>query len=160
MEVVSIIGLTGSVLGIVDVVAKSISMLRRLQLRWQAADWTVNSLLGQLDTLKLALSQISDWLSMDLAADPQHALLADGLCTSLDCCRTLTSFLASHISQLELGEADVLTFESRVKIVLNDSRFKECMTQLSNQSSALTLLLTALNWYVPQKECDYRIIAT
>ena len=152
MDVVSIIGLTASVLGIVDVVTKSISTLRRLQSQWQDADLTASSLLGQLGTLNLALTQISEWLSLDIAGDSQHHLLTDSLCTSIECCRTLTSFLNTHLSQLERSEGYVLSFESRVKIVFGDSRVKDCMTQLNNQSSALTLLLTALNWYVSERE--------
>ena len=106
------IGLAGSVLGIVNVITKSIKILRKLQLQWQGADWTISSLLGQLSTLKLALTEITNWISLDLAADAQHHQLADGLCTSLDCCRTLTSFLDAHISQPNWDEADLLTFES------------------------------------------------
>ena len=146
MEVISVIGLAGSVLGIVDVVTKSISTLKKLQQQWQSADWTINSLLGHLTTLKLALTQLTEWFSLDLAADSQHQLLADDLCTSLDCCRTLISSLDSHISQLERNEDKALTFESKMKVVLNDSYVKDCVAHLNNQSTALSLFFNVLSW--------------
>ena len=144
MEAVSIIGLAGSIINVVDVVTKSIKTLRKLQLQWQTADWTFTALLGQLSTLELALNQIKERIYFDINAEPQHQLLADGLCTSLNHYKTLISFLDFHISQLQWSKTSEIAFKSRVKAVLNDSRVKDCMMQLSYQSTALNLLLTAL----------------
>ena len=146
MDAVSIISLGGTIISIVEIIAKSIKTLRKLQLQWQTADWTISCLLGQLGTLKLALNQINEWICSDLKAESQHQSLVDDLCTSLDCCRALISSLDSHISQLEWGEAHKLAFESRVKTILNDSLVRDFVMQLNGQSTALNLLLTALNW--------------
>ena len=58
MEPVSVIGLTGPIIGIVDVAARSISAVRILQQRWKLADLTIILLISQLTTPKAAMSQI------------------------------------------------------------------------------------------------------
>ena len=148
MDPVSIIGLAGSIVNIVDVIAKSIKALRDLQQRWKAADMTVNSLIGQLTTLRTALDQIQGWMSSSLSKQPQHGQLVADLSDSLECCRTLVTFMYDHLLQLDWTEADRLSFAGKIKAVFNDSGVQECTIHLDRQSNALTLLLTALNWLV------------
>ena len=146
MDPVTIIGLTGSVVGIIDVVAKCLTTLKNLQAQWQFADWTVTAIISQLTTLKAALNQISEWISTDLAAGPQHYQLGLDLEEALESCKTLILFIDGQLSRLEWKDDDSLTYQSRLKAVLGDTALKACVDHLHNQSSALNLLLTALNW--------------
>ena len=148
MDPVSIIGLAGSIVNIVDVIGKSIHKLRDLQRRWNAADLTVNSLTGHLTTLRLALNQIHTWISSSFSQNPQHEQLVIDLGDSLKCCDALINFLHDHLSQLDWTDKDELTMASKITAVFHDSEVKECQTQLTHQTSALTLLLTVLNWSV------------
>ena len=147
MDPVSWIGLTSSIVGIVDVLTQSIISLRNLQKRWQGADFTATFLVGQLTALKAALTQISDWSkSANLITVPQHYQFPMDLESTLECSKTLVIFIDRQLSRLELDETHSLTFESRLKAVLDNSGIKECANHLNNQSTALNLLLTAFNW--------------
>ena len=147
MDGLSAISLAGSIVGIVDVAARSISALRKIQERWKAADLTVSVLIGQLTILKAALDQISKWVSTSLTGSSQHHQLVIDLEAAVQSCRLLLSLLDEYLSKLEWDTSHRLDFESRVKIVLQDCNMKELANHLSNQSIALNLLLTAINWY-------------
>ena len=146
MEPISIIGLAGSVVGIVDVMTKSIVALKNLQSRWQIADWTITLIIGHLTTLKAALNHISQWISTDLAAEPQHYQLVLDLGDALSSCKALVLYIDSRLCKLEWDQDNSLTFQSRLRAVLNDGGVKDCVNHLNNQSNALNLLLTALSW--------------
>ena len=146
MDPISIVGLAGSIVSIVDVIAKSIQNLRELQQRWKAADLTVNSLIGQLFTLKTALNQIQTWMSSSLSKEPQNDQLVANLGHSLDSCSYLVTFMYDHLLLLDWTEANNLTLASKIRAVFHDSEVKDCAVYLDRQVNALNLLLTALNW--------------
>ena len=145
MEPVSVIGLAGSIVGIIDVAARSIGALHALQRRWKAADLTISLLISQLTTLKCALKQIEKWITTSLNQMEHYQLVID-LDTSLESCKTLLLFIDEQLAHLGLSDTMNPSWESRIKVVLQDSTVKECATHLANQSAALNLLLTALNW--------------
>ena len=145
MDPVSAIGLAGSIVGIIDVAARSISALRALQQRWKVADLTISLLISQLTTLRAALNQIKEWISTSLDASYHYQLVMD-LGASLESCETLLLFIDGQLTQLDWDDSNTLSFESKIKAVLQDKTVRECATHLANQSTALNLLLTALNW--------------
>ena len=146
MDPVSVIGLGASIIGITDVVTRTLSALRQLQQRWKTADVTVGLLVSQLTTLKAALNQISDWVNQRLEGAIQHHQLVMDLESSMQSCNLLVSLMDSYISELNFDEKNSLVFESRAKAVLQAGQVKECVSHLNNQATALNLLLTALNW--------------
>ena len=139
-------GIAGSIVSIIDVAARSVNSLRRLQQQWSGADLTVNLLVGQLNTLNAALKQISEWMSMSLETESQHHQLIIDLDISLRSCKTLILFIDGHLSCLEWNDTNMLTIGSRIKAVLNDKSITDCLNHLHGQIAALNLLLTALNW--------------
>ena len=145
MDPVTVIGLAGSIVGIIDVAVRRISALRSLQRRWKAADLTISFLISQLITLKAALIEIEEWISTSLNIVEHHQLVMD-LGASLDSCGALLLFIDGQLSHLEWSDSNSLSLESRIKAVLQDKTVKERATHLANQSTALNLLLTALNW--------------
>ena len=145
MDPVSVLGLAGSIVGIVEVAARSISALRALQQRWKTADLTINILISQLTTLKAALSQIKEWISNSLSAIQHYQLVMD-LGASLESCDTLLLFIDGQLSHLNWNDSNALDFDSKIKAVLQDKKVQECANHLANQSAALNLLLTALSW--------------
>lgn len=145
MDPISAIGLASSILGIVDVATRSISALRALQQRWKTADLTISLLISQLSTLKAALSQIEGWILTSLNAVQHYQLVMD-LGASLESCETLLLFIDGQLSYLAWNDSNALSLESRIKAALQDKTVKECATHLANQSTALSLLLTAMNW--------------
>ena len=145
MDPVSVIGLAGSIFGIVDVATRSISALRALQQRWKTADLTISLLISQLSTLRAALSRIEGWILTSLDAVQHYQLVMD-LEASLESCETLLLFIDGQISYLAWNDSNALSLESKIKAVLQDKTVKECATHLANQSTAINLLLTAMNW--------------
>ena len=148
MDPISIVGLVGSIVNIVDVIAKSTKRLCDLQQKWNAADWTVSSLIGQLSTLSTALCQIQKWMSSGLSKQPQHGELGVRLSDSLNACWSLVNFMHDHLLFLDWTEANSLTSLGKMKAIFHDSEIRECAAHLDRQTNALNLLLTALNWYV------------
>ena len=148
MDPISIIGLAGSIVNIVDVISKSIQNLYDLQQRWKAADLTVQSLIGQLSTLKSALSHIHEWLSSSLSKEPQLDQTVIDLRQSLDSCHHLMTFMYDHLVLLDWTEANRMTSASKIRAVFHGNEMKDCAIYLDRQANALNLLLTALNWFV------------
>ena len=146
MDPVSVMGVVGSVVNMVDVVTRGLKALRSMQQKWKMADMTVTLLLGHMATLKAALNQISDWISSNLRPMPQHHQLVIDLSLSLDSCNVLVAFMNNHLADLDLGHAGSLTLQSRVRAILQDQSMKDCLNHLGHQACALNLLLTALNW--------------
>lgn len=148
MDPISIIGLAGSIVSIVDVVTKSLKALNELRLRWLEADLTLMLLITQLGTLKAALGQIAEWINSCLATDPhQHYQLIIDLESALSCCKTLITLMDRHISKLEWNDHidQPISFERRVRVALKDGAITDCLNHLGNQTNALNLLLTAFN---------------
>ena len=145
MDPVSAIGLAGSIVGVIDVATRSISALHALKQRWNSADLTVSLLISQLTTLKAGLSQIHAWISANLNSVQHYQLIMD-LGTSLESCETLLLFIDGQLKLLNWNEGTSLSYGSKIKLVLQDNTITECATHLANQSTALNLLLTALNW--------------
>ena len=148
MEVIASIGFATSIIQTIDVVARNINTLRKLQVRWRSTDFTIAQLIGQLATLKAALDQISHWVSGNVGRCPQDHQLRIDLEASIESCHTLVSFMDDFLSNLCWSEGNNLTFESKTRALLQDARVKDCQSHLSHQATAMNLLLTALNWCV------------
>lgn len=146
MEAIATIGFATAIIQTIDVVARTISTLRKLQVRWKTTDFTISQLIGQLATLKAALNQISNWVSGNVGGCPQDHQLTIDLEASIESCHTLVSFMEDFLSHLGWDEGDNLSFQSKAKALLQDGRVKDCQSHLSHQAVALNLLLTALNW--------------
>ena len=117
MDPVSITGLAGSIVGIVDVAVRSISALRALQQRWKTADLTISLLIGQLTALRAALNQIEEWISTSLNAFQHYQLVMD-LEASLESCQALLLFINGQLTGLDWNDSNALSFENRIKAVL------------------------------------------
>ena len=143
MDPVSVVGLAGSVIGLIDVAARSISALRALQRRWRAADLTINLLISQLMILRAALNQLEEWLTASPNANQHYRLIID-LGATLESCEILLLFIDGKLNELDWNDNNILSFESKIKIALQDSAVKEYATHLANQSTAINLLLTVV----------------
>jgi len=150
MEPVSAIGLAGALVGIGDVITRSIRSLMSLQSKYRSASLVVSSLIGQLTTLKAALNQINQVVSGSVAKLPLHGQLVDDLRVSLGSCHVLMFVLEERIEGLDrncdqTGGNDP-SAKGKAKFLLEESSLHEFNTYLSSQVNALDLLLSALNW--------------
>ncbi|KAG8526346.1 uncharacterized protein KY384_000339 [Bacidia gigantensis] len=147
MDPATIIGTTGAIVGIVDVVTKTIMTLRDLRDRWKTIALTVSNLITQLNSLKAALNKISEWISSDLSNSPQHHQLIIDLEEAIHCCRLLVKSMDENMEQLNQNGTETLDFQDKLKVFFNNSDFETFQTFIQRQISALNLLLTACNWY-------------
>jgi guanine nucleotide-binding protein G(i) subunit alpha len=149
---VSVIGAAGSILGILEVLCKSISTLHELHSRWKEAEFTFINLVSQLTALKAALYKLQEWIDSDIA-DLHHQLVID-LDVSITCCRMLVGKIDTHLSEMNQGAVfpgarNTLGVESKIKLVFKSGELEDLQKMLERQTNALTLLLTACNWCAP-----------
>jgi hypothetical protein len=142
MDPASVVGLVGAVLGIADVVAKSVRTLLDMQSKFMTADVRVSTLIGQLSTLKAALGHIADMMSEEMSA-AQYGQFFSDLDTALQGCEAMITALDTRLSALERN-VDRLSISAKVQTIWDDSTLNEYLGILNNQIQALNLLLTAL----------------
>ena len=147
MEPLSILGAAGSIVSIIDVATRCISSLRTLQQRWKDADMAVALLMGEISTLKTALEQISQWMQTDADKLLSHYQLVMDLELALHSSRLSITFIHDRFTTLMRDEYNELTFKSKARAMAQDNMVQQCAKHLNNQTVALNLLLTALNWY-------------
>ena len=140
---------TGAILGIIDVVTRSILVLRDLRERYNAVALTVSNLITQLNSLKAALEKISEWISSDLIDVPQHHQLVIDLEEAIVCCRVLVHSVDDQLQKLKHNEQGSFDMPSKIQVVFKTNDFKDFQNFIQRQISALNLLLTACNWYIP-----------
>ncbi|KAF4630257.1 hypothetical protein G7Y89_g7892 [Cudoniella acicularis] len=155
MDPVSVIGLVSSLVSICDVIRGSLSRLRTLQSNFKSSSLDVSLLIGQLNTLKAALDQTIEWVSSSLVNVPHHQQLVTDLNISLESCQILVSILEDRIVKLEWDIKGNLDFKAKLTFAWEKSGLNDFMTHLNNQSSALNLLLTALNCVIPFNEVKH-----
>jgi guanine nucleotide-binding protein G(i) subunit alpha len=132
------------VANIIDIVCKTVNMLRDLHNQWKQSDFALTNLISQLTALKAGLNKIQEWMDTDLA-EPHHQLIMD-LEVTITCCRMLTTQIDSHVSELNLSASDELEFRSKMKLIRKNGTLEDLQKMVERQTSALTLLLTACNW--------------
>ena len=162
MDPATIIGLTGAIFGIIDVTTRTIKALRVLSQERRTTDVKALTFVSQLLAFKTSLDKIQEWISSDLANQPQSYQLILDLDDSLGCCWIVIEALdariasspkdgdastsASNDASARVHEAFVRGVASRKALSsteLND--FQSCIQQ---QTASLTLLLTACNRHV------------
>jgi hypothetical protein len=150
MDPVSAIGLAGALVGIGDVLTRSIRSLVGLQSKYRSSSLVVSLLIGQLTTLKAALNQITEFVTGSLINVSLHEQLVGDLQVSLESCHVLIYVLEERIQGLEReddeSDGSGLSTKGKAKFLLEESTLNEFNNYLSSQVNALNLLLTALNW--------------
>ena len=147
MDPASVIALAGSVLSIVDVIARNVTALSTLQAKYRNADLNVFLLIGQLSTLKAALGQIAEWMKFEhLTAQSEHLQLFEDLGVAVNGCQVLIMILDERVVQLANKDgSDSLNVKSKIAFLWEEQEMNMYVTHLNNQVVALTLLLSAVH---------------
>ncbi|KAL3472244.1 hypothetical protein BJX99DRAFT_262447 [Aspergillus californicus] len=140
---VSIIGTAGALVNVIQVISQTILAIRDLRGDWKDADLTFLSLTSQLTALRLALTKIQEWLSLE-TGDLHHQLVMD-LDESINCCIVLLTKLQDAVDSLRQKQNHALDLQSKVKLVFGKKSIDDIQKLLEHQTNALTLLLTACN---------------
>ena len=147
MDPLTVFGAASSIIAIVEAIAKTVTCLKELHAKWKEADLTLLNLVTQLTSLKSALNKISEWVDSDLAQAPQHHQLVIDLTNCIVYCRMLVTSMESLISKLHRNINNDLDIGSKIRMVLASKECQDFQEFIKNQTSALTLLLVACNWY-------------
>lgn len=159
MDPVSAIGLVGSVLGIVDIITKSVAYLSSLQSRYKVADLKVSLLIGQLSTLKAALDQVAALINSRPDV-PRDNKLVNDLSVALTCVEAVIFAVDDRLSDLERNGNYGLTSLSKAGFVWDEQTMNDYLSLLNNQVNALNLFLTALQWLVMRKLESFQVSCT
>lgn len=147
MDPISAVGFVSAIAGIVDLIAKGVLSLSDFQSRYRIVDLKVSLLIGQLSTLKTALTQVGH-LVQDVAFVPRNRQLVSELSNSLASLETIIGVLDSRLSHLQHNTVDGLSSWRRVNFVWDEQTMRDYLSMLDHQVNALGLLLIALQWYV------------
>lgn len=136
-----------SVFTIINIIAKNVNALSTLQAKYRNADLSGFLLIGQLSTLKAALSQISEWIEMEgLPAQSWFPQLLEDLKITLNGCQILVSILDDRVDQLANKEdSDSLKVKGKIVFLWDEQDLNMYVIHLNNQVNALTLLLSAVH---------------
>jgi len=146
MDPVTAIGLAGTLVGITDIVARSLISLVTLQSKYRCSSLVVSLLIGQLTTLRAALYQITEF-ERSLVGIPMHEQLVADLQISLESCHVLIIVLEERIKKLGKGlDGGSLTAKGKIEFIFEEGGLSDFTNHLNNQVNALNLLLTALHW--------------
>lgn len=143
MDPVSAIGLVGSVVGIVDVITKSVAYLSGLQSSYKIVDLKVRLLVGQLSTLKAALDQVVDLINAKPDI-PRDKKLVNDLSVALACVEAVIFAVDERLSDLQRTQNQDLKILSKVGFIWDEQTINDYLSLLNNQVNALNLFLTAL----------------
>jgi hypothetical protein len=143
---ISIVGTAGAVLGIIDVLAKTIRSLQDLRAQWKLIDTVVLTFELQLTSLNTALKQIKQW--MDASLEDPHYQLAIDLDRCLSHCELLVAIISAEIDTLKEAEAGQ-SAASKVALLFKTQGMSEVQKMIDHVTNALGLLLSACNRHVP-----------
>lgn len=162
MDPISIIGLAGSIGGLIDITSRSIFALLDLRGRYSDFGFKITQIVGHLLTFKAALKKIKDLIEIghdDILRKSEtyvfpmndEQLVCD-LNESIICCESLIKRRDDQLSQFQLaspsqssGPSNVWT---KVKFLLEESDIDGYQVMLNNHINALNLLFTVTRWFV------------
>lgn len=135
------IGVVTSVGSILSVLTKSISTLYNLRIRYVKAEQNIDLLIGQLQTVHAALSQVQS-LAETLTIHNQHKQFVQQLHDSLHHCGRLVNILDSQIPEWN-GK---LKPQDKLIQLFDEQSTKDYLTRLDQQLQALNVCLNAFQW--------------
>jgi len=142
---ISILGTAGAVVGIVDLLAKTIRRVSELRAQWKIVDAVVATFELQLIALNTALTQIKEWTNTN-TEDPHYQLSID-LDHCLSHCQLLVGIISTEIETLTAAEGDQ-SIASKICFLFRTQGIAEVQKMIDHVTGALTLLLTACNRFV------------
>jgi guanine nucleotide-binding protein G(i) subunit alpha len=143
---VTIVGATAAVADILGLLCKTISTVSELRRQWRDADSAVFTFETQLITLKTALAKIQEWMDANFD-DPHHQLVMD-LDRCIACCGMLIGNIDTQLASIQTSRGSQLDITSKLRLLFKTKGIKDIQEIIDRQTNALTLLLTACNWYV------------
>jgi hypothetical protein len=146
MDPLSAFGVFTGALQVVQAIAQTIAGLSALRGKYLHADLTIRSMIGELSTIKSAITQLHDWAAYNAEANASHSEYDDSLAVAIDACHAIMEVLSDKVAELVNANSTVLAFKARVKVVWNEEVMNSLQNRLHSQVRALNLLLQACQW--------------
>lgn len=150
MDPASAFGVVSGAFQVVHLITQTAAGLWSLRDKYIHADLTIRSLVGELTTIKSAITQLDDWDRLNRArVTAEHNEYDEGLNVALDGCRVIMDVLFEEVVTLTRGTAGQdtgLGFSTRMKVIWNEDVMRGHQDRLRSQVVALQLLLQACQW--------------
>ena len=147
MDPISVIGLLGSVVGVLDVVTRSVNKLSGIRTKFRRATFLVSALHGHLCIVQAALSQLEEILRANSPHFVQSkAEIKVALEISLEGCGILVASLEEQLDKLYDENNEQMTAQGKLSFLWHDQDIKEYLDLLDRHVNALNLLLQAIQW--------------
>jgi hypothetical protein len=155
MDPVSAWGVFTGAIQVVQVISQTIVGLSALRGRYQNADITIRSMIGELSTIKSAITQLHELARYNAAADASHKEYEESLAVALDGCNAIMEVLSEKVAELVnasnapglQNDSAIFTFKARIKVLWNEEMMSGLQGRLHSQLRALNLLLQACQWW-------------
>lgn len=142
----SAFGFLSGGLQVVQIIGQTIAGLASLRGKYRDADLTIRSLIGELTTIKSAITQLHDWATYNSQSSSRNEEYVEGLDVALDGCQAVMEVLSEEVAALTREDNSILGFRARVRVVWNEEMMKDLENRLHAQVRALNLLLQACQW--------------
>ncbi|KAF3399651.1 Ankyrin-2 [Talaromyces pinophilus] len=148
MDPLSALGAISGALQVAQIVGQTIAGLSTLRGKYQNADLTIRSMIGELTTIKAALIQLHDWAKYNAEVNSSHREYEESVTVAIVGCSEVMEVLSGKVSELTInvnGHVDlpVLAFRTRIQVLWNEELMNSLREQLHSQVRALNLLLQA-----------------
>jgi guanine nucleotide-binding protein subunit alpha len=143
MDPITAVSTLGAVIGIIDVITKSISGLREISARYKDAEFTIAALVSQLMVLRAALTTIREW--MDSEPAESHYQLVMDLGDALSFCGILTDKLEAEVLRCNRSTRGLLKARSKLKFAVGGRSMEDLQNMVLHQTNALNLAIAACN---------------
>ena len=131
MDPISIIGVASASAQIAQYIVQTIQGLSTLRGKFKDANTTIRLLIGELSTIRAAVSQLRDWAEWNANDSPKEEEYMKGLQVALEGCQAAMEVLAEEIKDLVSGTIttnDPVTFNlgfmAKAKVMWNEETMK------------------------------------
>lgn len=151
MDPLSALGAISGALQVAQIIGQTIAGLSTLRGKYQNADLTIRSMIGELTTIKAALIQLHDWAKYNAEVNSSHREYEESVTVAIVGCSEVMEVLSGKVAELTInvnGHVDlpVLAFRTRIQVLWNEELMNTLREQLHSQVRALNLLLQACQW--------------
>ncbi|KAL5360319.1 hypothetical protein BJX96DRAFT_150111 [Aspergillus floccosus] len=150
MDPVSAFGVVSGAFQVAQIITQTAAGLWSLREKYAHADLTIRSLVGELTTIKSAITQLDDWARLqNTQSAAEYTEYYEGLNVALDGCRVVMDVLSDEVASLTRGTAGTdanIGFGTRLRAMWNEDVMRGHQERLRSQVVALQLLLQACQW--------------
>lgn len=146
MDPGSIFGVISGAVQLVQVITQTAAGLATLREKFSHADLTIRSLIGELVTIKSAITQLDEWARKDTRDTAEENEYEESLFIALDGCRAVMDVLSDQVAALTRGNDTQFGIGTRVKALWNEDIMRAHQDRLHAQVLALQLLVQACQW--------------